>query len=204
VNPPKAIEAAVDKYLTTCRLQQAGLLVPATIVCQRADDAMEAFGALGGDVVVKPLFGGEGRGIARLIDESLALRTFKLLENLGGVFYLQNFVEHEGFDIRILIVGDQVSAIRRCNALDWRTNVARGGRAEPYSPTAHELQMAWTAAEAVGAEVAGIDLLPGRDGELYAIEVNAVPGWQALARATGVDVASQLLDWLRRRYQIGR
>jgi RimK family alpha-L-glutamate ligase len=204
VNPPKAIEAAVDKYLTTCRLEQAGLLVPRTMVCQRTDDAMEAFDGLGGDVVLKPLFGGEGRGIARLTDEALALRAFKLLENLGGVFYLQEFIEHEGFDVRVLIVGDQVSAIRRRNPLDWRTNVARGGVAEAHSPTAEELQMAWTAAEAIGAEVAGVDLLRGRDGRLYAIEVNAVPGWQALSRATGIDVASQLLDWLRRHYRIGR
>ena len=72
VNPPKAIEAAVDKYLTTSRLAGAGLLVPRTITCQTAEAGMEAFAKLGGDVVLKPIFGGEGRGITRLADEALA------------------------------------------------------------------------------------------------------------------------------------
>jgi ribosomal protein S6--L-glutamate ligase len=95
MNPPKAIEAAVDKYLTTSRLARAGLLVPRTIVCQTGDAAMEAFHKLGGDVVMKPIFGGEGRGITRLADEAFALRAFKLVEQLGGVLYLQEFIEHE-------------------------------------------------------------------------------------------------------------
>src|SRR5690606_4148974 len=70
VNPPRAIEVAVDKYLATCKLQQAGLLVPDTVTCQTVDDAMQAFEELGGDVVIKPLFGAEGRGIARVNDEA--------------------------------------------------------------------------------------------------------------------------------------
>ncbi len=68
VNPPRSLEAAVDKYLASSKLQAAGLLVPRTIVCQSVDDAMAAFARLGGDVVLKPLFGSEGRGIARLTD----------------------------------------------------------------------------------------------------------------------------------------
>ena len=203
INPPKAIEGAVDKYLTTCRLQQAGLLTPKTYACQRADDAMAAFAELGLDVVLKPIFGGEGRGITRLTDEALALRAFKLLENLDAVFYIQQFIPHEGYDIRILLVGDQVAAIRRHNPLDWRTNVARGGKAEPHDPTPEQLQMAFAASEVVGTLVAGVDLLPGRDGRLYAIEVNAVPGWQALSRATSLDIARQLLDWIASTYRIG-
>ncbi len=202
INPPKAIEGAVDKYLTTCRLQQAGLLTPQTYVCQRADEAMAAFASLGGDVVLKPIFGGEGRGITRLTDEALALRAFKLLEHLGAVFYLQEFIAHEGYDIRVLIVGDQVSSMRRRNPLDWRTNVARGGKAEVHDLLPHELQMALTASEAVGTLVAGVDLLPGRDGRLYAIEVNAVPGWQALSRATSLDISRQLLAWIASTYRI--
>ena len=72
LNPPAAVEACVDKYLATARLDAAGLLVPPTVACQRADDAQEAFAALGGDVVVKPLFGAEGRGMVRVADPELA------------------------------------------------------------------------------------------------------------------------------------
>lgn len=196
VNPPKAIEAAVDKYLTTSRLARAGLLVPRTVTCQTADAAMEAFRQLGGDVVLKPLFGGEGRGITRLADEAFALRAFKLVEQLGGVLYLQEFIEHEGYDIRVMLVGDTPLAMRRCNQLDWRTNVSRGAQPEAYEASDEELEMARRAAQAVGAPLAGVDLLPSRDGRLYAIEVNAVPGWRALGRATNVDVSGMVLGWL--------
>jgi ribosomal protein S6--L-glutamate ligase len=196
INPPKAIEAAVDKYLTTSRLVRAGLLVPRTVACQTTAAAMEAFASLGGDVVLKPIFGGEGRGISRLTDEALALRAFKLIEQLGGVIYLQEFIAHEGYDLRVLVIGDTALAIRRRNRLDWRTNISRGATAEVHRLADAELEMARRAATAVGAPLAGVDLLPARDGRLYAIEVNAVPGWRALARATAVDVASVVLDWI--------
>jgi ribosomal protein S6--L-glutamate ligase len=196
VNPARAVEAAVDKYLATARLQEAGLLVPRTIVCQTADDAMQAFAELGGDVVLKPLFGSEGRGIARLTDEAMALRAFKLLEELRSVIYLQEFIRHEGVDLRVLVIGHRVLGMRRTNRLDWRTNVSRGASAEPLELTDELVVMARTAARAIGAPLAGIDLLPGVDGRLYAIEVNAVPGWKALAAATRVDVARWVIEYI--------
>lgn len=195
-NPPRAIEAAVDKFLTTALLQKAGFLVPRTIVCQDADQAMAAFAELGGRVVVKPLFGGEGRGITRLDDDQLALRAFKMLIQLGAVLYLQEFIEHEGFDLRLFVCGQKVLGMRRRNPHDWRTNVSRGARGEAWEPTEEERDLALRAAAAVGAPIAGVDLLPGRDGKLYAIEVNAVPGWQALSRTLRVDVAEMVLKYI--------
>lgn len=199
LNPPKAVEIAVDKYLASARLAAAGLRIPRTIACQTADAAMAAFAELGGDAVLKPLFGAEGRGITRLVDEALALRAFKMLEQLGAVLYLQEFIEHEGADLRLLVVGERVLGMRRRNPLDWRTNISRGARAEPFEPDAELVELAHRAAAAVGAPVAGVDLLPGRDGRLYAIEVNAVPGWKALARALDVDVAKLVLDYVAMR-----
>jgi ribosomal protein S6--L-glutamate ligase len=192
-NPAKAIEAAVDKYLSTCRLVDAGLTVPRTAVCQTPEQAMEEFMRLGERVVVKPLFGGEGRGITRLDDPALAERAFKMLAQLGAVLYLQEFVEHEGFDLRLLVIGERVLGMRRRNPLDWRTNVSRGAAAEPLEVTDELADLARRAAAAVGAPLAGVDLLPGRDGTLYAIEVNGVPGWRALARTLQVDVAALVL-----------
>ena len=78
--PAAALEVCVDKYLASARLEAAGLPVPPTIVCQDADTALEAFEQLGGDVVVKPLFGSEGRGMVRVSDPELAWRTFRTLE----------------------------------------------------------------------------------------------------------------------------
>lgn len=196
MNPPRAIEAAVDKYLASARLAAAGLTIPRTIACQTADDAMAAFATLGGDVVLKPLFGSEGRGITRLADEALALRAFKMLEQLGAVLYLQEFIDHEGADWRLLVVGERVLGMRRRNPLDWRTNVSRGATAEPLEVTSELAELAQRAAAAVGAPLAGVDLLPGRDGAVYAIEVNAVPGWKALSRALDIDVARLVLDFV--------
>lgn len=195
MNPPKAIEVAVDKYLATARLQRADLLVPKTIACQTRDAAMQAFTELGGDVVIKPLFGGEGRGVTRIEDEAIAHRTFALLEQLGAVIYLQQFIEHEGHDLRLMVIGEQVLGMKRSNPHDWRTNISRGAVAEPLEVTDELAELAHRAAQAVGAPVAGVDLLPGRDGQLYAIEVNAVPGWRALQRCTDVDIAKLVLDF---------
>lgn len=193
INPARAIETAVDKYLATAKLQAAGLLIPPTIVCQTAADGLAAFETLGGDVVVKPLFGGEGRGITRVNDVAIARRVFMSLEQIGSVLYLQKFIPHDGVDWRLLVIGDDVLGMKRINPDDWRTNISLGARPAPLDVTVELAQLARRAAAAVGATVAGVDLLPGRDGRLYAIEVNAVPGWRALGEVTGVDVAERVL-----------
>lgn len=196
INPARAIEAAVDKFLTTAKLQAAGLLTPRTICCQTADDAMLAFEQLGGDVVLKPLFGSEGRGITRLTDENLALRAFKMLAQLGALLYLQEFIAHEGHDVRLFVLGDRVLGMRRVNQLDWRTNISRGATAEPFTPDDSLIELAHRAAAAVHAPLAGVDLLPGKDGQLYTIEVNAVPGWKALSKAHNIDIAKEVIDFV--------
>jgi ribosomal protein S6--L-glutamate ligase len=196
-NPPRAVEACVDKYLATACLQAAGLSVPPTVVCQHADAALEAFAQLGGDVVVKPLFGSEGRGMVRVSDPELAWRTFRTLERTGSVLYLQQFVRHPGWDLRIFVLGGRVlTAMRRHGNGDWRTNAAQGGQCEPTRAGPPEQHLALRAAAALGAEAAGVDLLAGPDGGWYVIEVNAVPGWRALAAVTGVDVAAAVVQFV--------
>jgi ribosomal protein S6--L-glutamate ligase len=202
VNPPRAIECAVDKYLTTARLVDAGLPVPTTIVCENAEAAQAAFEQLRGDVVVKPIFGAEGRGILRVSDPDLALRTFRTLERLGAVLYLQQFVEHEGFDLRVMVLDGRVlAAMRRRSPHDFRTNVSRQAQAEPVELTDRERDWALRASTAVGTRIAGVDLLYDRSGAGYVIEVNGVPGWRALARVTHCDVAYELIDSLERAHE---
>lgn len=200
LNGPRAIECAVDKYLTTARLQAAGLPVPPTFVCESSDAALEAFERLGGDVVVKPIFGAEGRGIVRVSDPDLALRTFRTLERLQAVLYLQQFVPHEGFDLRVMVLDGRVlAAMRRRSPQDFRTNVSREARPELAEATSRETDWALKAAAAVGARLAGVDILYSRSGEGYVIEVNGVPGWQALSRVTGCDVATEVIRSLERK-----
>ncbi|HVJ67552.1 MAG TPA: RimK family alpha-L-glutamate ligase [Caulifigura sp.] len=197
LNSPRAIECAVDKYLTTAFLQEAGLPVPETFVCENSETALEALARLGGDVVVKPLFGSEGRGIVRVSDPDLGLRVFRAIERTGGLLYLQRFVEHEGFDVRALVLdGAIVGGMRRRSTSDFRTNVSRDAVPEAYALNDREQDFALRAAAATGARFAGVDLLYDRSGELYVIEVNAVPGWRAFQRVTAIDVATRVLTAL--------
>ncbi|MEZ6135865.1 MAG: RimK family alpha-L-glutamate ligase [Pirellulaceae bacterium] len=195
LNPPRALETAIDKWLTLHRLNEAGIPVPATIACQSRAAAMEAFRSLGGDVLVKPLFGGEGRGIVRLQDEDTAWRVLGTLQQVGQVLYVQQFAEHFGYDIRVLFIGDRIFSVKRRAAPDqWRTNVAIGGSAEPHRLSETEMDLAQRAATAVGGSILGVDLLPCRDGRLLTLEVNAVPGWRGLGAALNVDIAAEVIS----------
>ena len=195
VNPPKAIEAAVDKFLCSARLAAAGLPTPRTIVCQDAGAAVDAFETLGGDVVLKPLFGGEGRGLVRIDDGDLLVRAARLLSSNGAAIYLQEFIRHAGCDLRVLLLGDQSWAVRRTNRADWRTNAARGATVREHLATPEQLDLARRAATVVGATFAGVDLVEDEAGRTLVLEVNAVPGWKSLAAACRVDVAAALLAW---------
>lgn len=208
VNPPKALEVSIDKWLTLHRLSMAGLPVPRTVACQDRELAMESFERLGGDVVVKPLFGGEGRGLIRVNDKDMAWRVFGTLHQLRSVSYIQEYWQHFGYDIRVLWIGNQPFVVRRlADSGNWRTNVAQGSRAEPHAILEADLELARRAAFAVAGEsycqsVLGIDLLPCKDGQTRILEVNAVPGWRALSHALDVDIARKILvfvDGLRRR-----
>jgi ribosomal protein S6--L-glutamate ligase len=200
LNSPRALETCVDKYLTTMRLARAGMPVPTTVVCQTADAALEAFERLGGDVVVKPIFGSEGRGMIRVSDPELAWRTFRTLERTGVVLYLQEMIQHPGWDLRVFILGGRIlTSMRRHAQNDWRTNVAQGGIGEPIVVDEERGEMALAAARLLNVDAAGVDLLQGPRGEWYVLEVNAVPGWRALAPVTGVDVAKEMLRELERK-----
>jgi ribosomal protein S6--L-glutamate ligase len=200
LNPPRAVEAAVDKYLTLALLAAAGLPVPATWTGQSAAAALAAFEALGGDVVVKPLFGSEGRGLVRIGDRELAWRAFHALERIGAVLYLQRFIRHSGHDLRVFVLNGAVLGAMRRHATpgEWRTNVSLGGRAEACRLDGEAERLAIDAARALGAGMAGIDLILDNDRDrLTLLEVNAVPGWRALSRVTGIDVAAALIEALR-------
>ncbi len=138
VNKPRTLEIAIDKWLTLANVSRLGIQTPRTIVCQTRDQAMQAFESLNGDVVVKPIFGGEGRGLMRVACPDMAWRIFGTLEVNQSVIYLQEFVKHHGYDLRLLMIGEEIFAMKRINKDDWRTNVARGGITEPWNPTSEQ------------------------------------------------------------------
>ena len=205
LNSPRAIERSVDKFYTTALLQEAGLPVPDTVVCEGVDEAMAAALDMG-DVIVKPIFGSMGRGMMRVNDPDIAYRVFRTLEQLQAVFYLQRAVDHGGRDVRVFVVGARtIGAIeRRAPDGDWRTNVSRGGSARLVDLPAEWEQLALRAAAVVGADYAGVDLLPSRDGHVFVLEVNGIPGWRALQSAGQLDVADTIVDCLERRVDAAR
>jgi RimK family alpha-L-glutamate ligase len=194
INSPRAIERTVDKYFTSTLLEDAGLPTPRTRVCERLDDALLAFDALGGDVVVKPLFGSEGRGIVRVSDPDLAYRTCRALELTRSVFYLQEFVPHGGRDIRAFVVGGRLVAAMTRRASGWKTNVSQGARTEPLAPSGVLERLSLQAAALLEADYAGVDLLQAEDGRVLVIEVNGIPGWRGLQQTTQVDVAAVIAE----------
>jgi RimK family alpha-L-glutamate ligase len=200
VNSPKSIECAVDKYLTTQKLALAGLPVPDTIVCENSETAMEAFETLGQDVVVKPIFGAEGRGILRVDQRELALRTFRTLERLDATIYLQRFLKGPLEDIRILMLdGRPIASMKRTPAEgDFRANAAQHGHCFPWNPSDQEVELAKRAAEVTDCVFSGIDLMYNEHREAVVIEVNAVPGWRWIQKTCNVNVLTALLDWLEK------
>ncbi len=198
VNPPLAIEHCACKYFALTALERAGLPVPRTIVTERLDQAMAAFEELAGDVVVKPLFGSEGRGLFRVSDKDLAYRTFKALEQGAYVYYLQQFVPHGCADYRVFVVGGEIAGVMRRKAGGWKTNVSLGAVPEACDLSGAALDavrdMALRAAGAFRADYLGVDILPHEDGRFFVTEVNAIPAWTGLRQATGVDAAALLAD----------
>ena len=197
VNSPRTIERCVDKFYTTAILHDVGLPIPETVVCEQTDDAIAAVRAMG-ESIIKPIFGSLGHGMVRVNEPEVARRIVRSLEQTRTVFYVQKAIDHGGRDIRVFVVGGRVLGAIERHAPDgeWRTNVAIGGAATPVELPDEWAQLAVRAANAVGADYAGVDLLPSRDGRIFVLEVNGIPGWQGFQKATGIDVAGAIVGQL--------
>jgi RimK family alpha-L-glutamate ligase len=193
VNSARTIERTVDKYYTSALLEDAGIPTPRTVVTERFDEAMEAFKELG-DVVVKPLFGSEGRGMVRVCEEDAAYRVFRALELGRYIFYLQEFIPHANWDIRAFVVGHEVVAAMVRQADTWKTNVARGAKAEPLTLDGELRQLSLRASRVLEAEYAGVDILKAERGGYYLTEINGIPGWRGLQSTTSVNIAERIVE----------
>jgi RimK family alpha-L-glutamate ligase len=197
MNPPDGIERSVDKYYTSALLEGAGIPTPKTVVTEKFDEAMEAFSDLGGDVVVKPLFGSLGFGMTRVNDEDIAYRVFRTLEMIGGVYYIQEYIPHRNEDIRAFVIGGRVVASMLRKAERWKTNIAGGGEAKPYRLEGTLAEVSVRAAEVVGLEYTGVDILKSeRSDDFYVVELNSTPGWEGLQTVTDGSISDQVVDHL--------
>ncbi len=161
VNPPTAIEHCVDKYDILALLEDVGVPVPRTLATESVNEAIKAFDELGGDVVVKPIFGSRGQGATRVNDVDIADTIFKAITFHHGVIYMQEFVQHGTSDIRAFVIGDHVVASMRRVAENWKTNYSRGAKPAPAKISKEFEDIAIKSAKAVGCKIAGVDILEG-------------------------------------------
>ena len=189
VNGPRAIERTIDKFLASALLACAGVPTPRTIACERAEDALEAFEELGGDVIVKPLFGSMGAGMTR--DADVAYRVFHALALERAVLPAGGPGRPRPAGVRRRGAGARGD---RAGRLGLAGNLARGAQARATVLSAEQERLCLEAAEALGADYAGVDLL----GE-HVLELNGIPGWHGLQKATGADVAAALVAHVKGR-----
>jgi ribosomal protein S6--L-glutamate ligase len=196
INAPAALEIAIDKFATLSVVASLGYPIPETSVVQSRSDAITAFAELGGDCVIKPIFGGEGRGVMRVCSPELADTAFSTLDRLGATLYLQRFVPPGGCDIRLLTIGENVIALRRTNSNDFRTNRSFGGSVTITDATAWQQTLARDVCHAIGLTYGSVDLIDDPDGNdgYRVVEVNAIPGWKAAQSVCDHSIAEQVID----------
>lgn len=195
INPPEAIEHCVDKYDILAILEDNNVPVPRTVATESVNEALRAFSELGGDVVVKPIFGSRGMGATRVVDSEIASTIFKAITFHHGVIYLQEFVPHGRSDIRAFVIDGHVVAAMRRVAESWKTNYSRGARPAPITLHSALEELAVKSATAVGCKIAGVDILEGPDGPKIC-DVNSQPGWKGLQMVTKVNIAEQIVDFV--------
>ncbi len=223
VSSHQVVATCGDKLLTSAALQEAGLPVPRTAVAFTPEVALEAMEAMGYPVVLKPLFGSWGRLLARVNDRDAAEALLEHKQTLGGylhgVFYIQDYVDKPGRDIRTMVVGDEVVYAIYRRSDHWITNTARGGDPLPCPLTDEVVNLSLRAAQAVAAgasvgdlaqpssfadslptkasrAIVAVDLLETQEGQLLVNEVNHTPEFHGAREATDADIAGRIVAYL--------
>jgi [lysine-biosynthesis-protein LysW]--L-2-aminoadipate ligase len=200
ISPHRVVATCGDKLLTSAALQKAGVLIPLTMVAFTPEAALEAIEEMGYPVVLKPLLGSWGRLLARVSDRYAAEAILEHKKTLGGyqhsIFYIQEYVEKPGRDVRSFVAGGETIAAIYRNSPHWITNTARGGMASncPITPEIDRISCA--AAQAVGGGVVAIDIFEAPDGRLLVSEVNHTPEFRNSIAPTGVDIPGKIIDYV--------
>ena len=195
VNAPEAVEHCVDKSDILAILEESGLPVPRTVVTEHVEEALKSFTTLGGDVVVKPIFGSRGVGATRVNDKEIAYTMFKAIRFYHGVIYMQEFVPHGHSDIRAFVVGDRVVASMRRVARTWKTNYSQGARPEKTELNGKLEKLAVKSARSVECKIAGVDILESPKGPAV-VDVNSQPGWKGLQSITRLNIADEIVKFV--------
>lgn len=195
INPPLSIERSVDKYHTLALFEEHGLPVPQTVVTESLEEALKGFHDLGGDVVIKPLFGSRGIGSTRVTDPDVAERLFRAIIFYHGVLYLQKFIPHGDSDVRAFVIGDKVIAAMHRVATAWKTNVSLGAKPVALNLKEELEKLAVEATQVLGCQIAGVDILESDEGPVI-VELNSQPGWRGLQTVASVNIAEEIVKFV--------
>jgi [lysine-biosynthesis-protein LysW]---L-2-aminoadipate ligase len=201
INKFKVGQTCGNKLITSLTLSKHDVPTPKTHFAFSAESAIELINKTGFPLVLKPLIGSWGRGVFPVRDEEMANILLEMREEsdspLARIFYIQEMVKRPPRDLRCIVVGDEiVGAIYRYSAQnEWRTNVARGGKAEA-APITNELEdIVLRAAKAVGGGVLGVDLMEDENRGLLVHEVNNTVEFRAASNVCQADIAGAIIDY---------
>jgi RimK family alpha-L-glutamate ligase len=192
-----------SKEHLTLQLNNLGISHPETLITENIEVAAGFASRLlseNREVVLKPICLSRGTGVTKLSTirspEDLTQYLLWYNRNFGeGVFYLQEFVPNQGYDVRCFVIdGEVVGREARSNPEDFRYNVAAGGRAEIFEDDIYD-ELAVRVAESVGLKITGLDILPHEDGEPMVLEANCYPGYKALMETTGIPIYKLIVDY---------
>ena len=194
-------ETCGNKLLTSLVLAKNDIPTPKTQFAFSAESAMETIKKSGFPQVLKPIVGSWGRGVFPLRDEEVASMVVEMREEddspFARIYYVQEMIDRPPRDIRCIVVGNQaVTAIYRYSAEnEWRTNVARGGKAELAKITNELEDLAIRAANAVGGGIVGVDMMEDKDRGLVVHEVNNTVEFHGAATVSEADIAGAMIDY---------
>ncbi len=196
----EAFTVGHNKLLTHLALQTYKIPMPKTYLASSATAAKKVLERVNYPIIMKFPSGTGGKGVMYAEGFAAASSLLDALETLKQPFLIQEYIETDGTDIRAIVVGDKVVASMKRNAEkgETRANIHAGGKGEPIELDYHTKQIAITAAQSIGAEICGIDLLEGTK-EPLVIEVNLSPGLQGITKATKIDVADKIARYLHKK-----
>jgi len=201
LNNASAIARSRDKLAALQQLASAGVRIPRTVLARGGGDVRDLVAQVGGlPAILKLIQGTQGVGVMIAHSAAEVESILGTLWDLGQEILLQEFVaESRGRDIRALVVGDRVVGAMRREAPrgEFRSNLHRGGFGSSVQLAADYAEAAVRAAQVIGLDVAGVDLLESNDGPKV-VELNSSPGFEGLERATGLDIAAEIIAFAAR------
>lgn len=205
VNPVESLLQYSKEHLTV-QLSKLGLPHPETIVTENIELAYIFAKRLleeGKEVVLKPICLARGVGVIKLSrirsrGDLMQFLVWYTRSHGQGVFYLQEFIPNQGYDIRCFVIdGQVVGREKRSNPDDFRYNVAIGGKATQFLETTYD-ELSIKVAETVGLKITGLDILPRLDGTPIVIEANCFPGYMALMETTNIPIYKLIVDYFEK------